>query len=80
MSFACVQQKHLWSSGYDVRESEKQGEAPGQARLGRQSEASQSSSIMGSRDAGPAYGTKKNLILAGLEPAMFGSEDQRLIH
>ena len=98
MSFACVQQKHLWSSGYDVShtrwrspvrswpgvlsiaESEKQGEAPGQARLGRQSEASQSSSIMGSRDAGPAYGTKKNLILAGLEPAIFDSEDQRLIH
>ena len=48
-----------------------------QARLGRQSEASQSSSIMGSRDAGPAYGTKKNLILAGLEPAIFGSEDQQ---
>ena len=42
-----------------------------QARLGRQSEASQSSSIMGSRDAGPAYGTKKNLILAGLKPAIF---------
>ena len=61
-------------------ESEKQGEAPGQGRLGRQSEASQSSSIMGSRDAGPAYGTKKNLILAGLEPAIFGSEDKRLIH
>lgn len=53
-------------------ESEKQGEAPGQGRLGRQSEASQSSSIMGSRDAGPAYGTKKNLILAGLKPAVFG--------
>ena len=35
---------------------------------------------MGSRDAGAAYGTKKNLILAGLEPAIFGSEDQRLIH
>ena len=44
---------------------------PQAARLGRQSEASQSSSIMGSRDAGPAYGTKKNLILAGLEPAVF---------
>ena len=26
---------------------------------------------MGSRDAGAAYGTKKNLILAGLEPAIF---------
>ena len=50
---------------------------PGEAR---QSEASQSSSIMGSRDAGAAYGTKKNLILAGLEPAIFGPEDQHLIH
>ena len=33
---------------------------------------------MGSRDAGAAYGTKKNLILAGLEPAIFGSETNAL--
>ena len=54
-----------------MQKSEKQGEAPGQGRLGRQSEASQSSSIMGSRDAGPA--------LAGAELAIFGSKDQRLV-
>ena len=36
---------------------------------------------MGSRDAGAAYGTKKNLILARLEPAIFGSEDHhRTLH
>ena len=58
----------------------KWGARWGQARLGRQNEASQSSSIMGSRDAGPMYGTKQNLILAGPEPAIFDSEDQRLMH
>ena len=28
----------------------------------------------------PKYGSKQKLILAGLEPAIFGSEDQRLFH
>ena len=47
------------------------------ASLNRKTTAAATSIEMQTR---PVYGSKQKLILAGLKPAIFGSEDQRLIH
>ena len=47
------------------------------ASLNRKTTAAATSIEMQTR---PVYGSKQKLILAGLEPAIFGSEDQRLIY